>query len=297
MSSPLTRRRFLQTTAAIGGAGFFSGRLSATDRSPSANDRLQVGVIGVAGQGQYNWTEAARVGAAIVALCDVDERFAGAARQQFPQATFDVDFRKMLDRKGIDAVIVATPDHTHAVATMNALKSGRHVYCEKPLTHDVLEARAVAEVARQHQRVTQMGIQIHAGDNYRRVVELIQSGAIGLVHEVHVWCSVSYSAPDLPSERDPVPAGLNWDLWLGPAPARPYSKFYHPFTWRRWWDFGGGGMGDMGCHYLDLPFWHWVCTTPRGSRPRDRRRIRQVVRTGWSSPTISLPEVSNRRSN
>jgi predicted dehydrogenase len=150
---------------------------------------------------------------------------------------------------------VATPDHTHAPATLTALRAGLHVFCEKPLTHTVYEARLVAETAAKHKRVTQMGTQIHGGDNYRRVVELIQSGAIGAVNEVHVWVSTTYGGADRPKEMPKVPAGLDWDLWLGPAPKRPYHPTYVPFYWRGWWDFGGGALADMACHYMDLPFW------------------------------------------
>src|SRR5262249_33538936 len=155
-------------------------------------------------------------------LCDVDESRAGKAREQYPQATFYADFRKLLDQKGLDAVVVATPDHTHAVATAAALKAGLHVYCEKPLTHTVHEARVVAELAAKQNAVTQMGTQIHAQDNYRRVVELIQAGAIGPVKEVHVWCGKSWGGGDRPKDTPPVPQGLHYDLWLGPSPARPY---------------------------------------------------------------------------
>ncbi len=259
-----TRRRFLQAAAA-GTSAFFAWPLRAEDKKPSANERLHVGVIGVAGQGAYNWTEVDRAGAEIVALCDVDEGRAGPARGKFPKATFDVDFRDLLDRKGIDAVIVATPDHTHAVATVAALKSGRHVYCEKPLTHDVAEARAVAETAAREKKVTQMGTQIHnhPEGNYRRCVELIQGGAIGAVKEVHVWCGTSYGGAKRPTETEEVPKGLHWDLWLGTAPERPFYRgkkddrgyCYEPFNWRKWWDFGGGGLTDMACHHVDLPFW------------------------------------------
>jgi predicted dehydrogenase len=139
-----------------------------------------------------------------------------------------------------------------------ALESGRHVYCEKPLTHTVAEARLVARTAARHQRVTQMGTQIHAGDNYRRAVELIQVGAIGPVREIHVWVNTSWGGgrhPDRPRDKPPIPAGLHYDTWLGPAPYRPYHPTYLPFYWRRWWDFGGGSLADMACHYMDLPFW------------------------------------------
>jgi predicted dehydrogenase len=147
---------------------------------------------------------------------------------------------------------------------MAALKSDRDVYCEKPLTHDVYEARVVARTTKKLNRITQMGTQIHAGDNYRRVVELIQSGAIGTVEEVHTWCGRSYGGAKRPKDSEPVPQGLHWDLWLGTAPERPYFHgpadnfgrgIYEPFNWRMWWDFGGGTMSDMACHHMDLPFW------------------------------------------
>jgi predicted dehydrogenase len=185
----------------------------------------------------------------------VDENRAKDARPQFPGAKFYTDFRRLLDQKGLDAVVIATPDHTHAPATLRALRAGLHVYCEKPLTHTVAEARLVAETASRHKRVTQMGTQIHAGSNYRRVVELIQSGAIGPVREVHSWCDKAWTGGNRPKETPPVPEGLHYDLWLGPAPYRPYHPTYIPFFWRGWWDFGGGTLADMACHYLDLPFW------------------------------------------
>jgi predicted dehydrogenase len=169
-------------------------------------------------------------------------------------AKFYHDFRHLIDQKGLDAVVIGTPDHTHAVATMAALNAGLHVYCEKPLTHTVSEARLVAATAAKKKRVTQMGTQIHAGSNYRRVVELIQTGAIGPVREVHVWCGRAYWGGDYP-KGEPVPEGLHYELWLGPAPERPYHSSVIPFYWRNWWDFGGGTLADMACHHMDLPFW------------------------------------------
>jgi predicted dehydrogenase len=252
MTHPLHRRDFLRTAAALGTAALAVG-----PARPSANDRLQVGVIGVGGQGNHDWRAIRAGGAEVVAFCDVDETRADVkkAREEFPKVPFHTDFRRLLEQKDLDAVVVATPDHTHAVATLAALRSGRHVFCEKPLTHTVHEARLVAEVAAKAQRVTQMGTQIHAGSNYRRVVELVQTGAIGPVKEVHVWCGAQYTAGDRPKEAPPVPQGLHFDLWLGPAPERPYHPGYVPFYWRRWWDFGGAALADMACHYTDLPFW------------------------------------------
>ena len=272
MPHRVTRRHFLQTAAAATAVGLAGRPAPADDKKVSANERLNVGVIGVAGQGAYDMHEVAAAAANIVALCDVDENRAGKARERFPRATFHTDFRKLLDQKGLDAVVIATPDHTHAVATMAALKAGLHVYCEKPLTHTVAEARAVAETAARQKRVTQMGTQIHAGENYRRVVELIRGGAIGPVREVHVWCAKSWGGGDRPKETPPVPAGLHYDLWLGPAPYRPYHPAYIPFHWRRWWDFGGGTLADMACHYMDLPFWalglrHPQAVAAEGSSP------------------------------
>ena len=191
----------------------------------------------------------------VVALCDVDENYLGAAAKRFPKAQTYSDFRRLLEKKEIDAVVVATPDHTHAVATAAALHLGKHVYCEKPLTHTVHEARFIAELANKQKRVTQMGTQIHAGSNYRRVVELVKAGAVGSIREVHVWCGKDWSADKAPTVEQPVPATLNYDLWVGPAPMHPYNKAYLPENWRRFWAYGDGTLGDMACHYSDLPFW------------------------------------------
>lgn len=219
----------------------------------SPTSRLNIGVIGVSNRG-YDNLEAMRE-ENVVALCDVDEQYLGWARDRYPAATGYRDFRALLDRADIDAVVISTPDHVHAHASLWALQAGKHVYCEKPLTHSVWEARRVALVAQQSGLATQMGTQMHATDNYRRVVERIQAGAIGTVAECHLWCAKTWSGGTRPGETPPVPPKLDWDLWLGPAPARPYHSDYLPFEWRRWWDFGGGTVADMGCHYFDLAFW------------------------------------------
>jgi predicted dehydrogenase len=255
MSLRRNRRQFLGASAAAV-AGYFAWPLFAEDKKSAANERLNVGVIGVSNQGEYDWKNVVAAGAEVVAFADVDDTKTGTIRDRFPKAKAFVDFRKMLDEKGLDAAVVATPDHVHAFATLAALKAGLHVYCEKPLTHTVAEARLVAKTAAQEKKVTQMGTQIHAGSNYRRVVELIQSGAIGDVKEAYCWVGTSYGGGGRPKDTEPVPKGLDWDLWLGPAPERPYhSKIYHPFFWRKWWDFGGGALADMACHHMDLPFW------------------------------------------
>ena len=210
-------------------------------------------MIGTANQAGWNLSQVASQN--IVALYDVDDKFLDAAAQKYPAAKKYNDFRRLLEQNDIDAVVVATPDHTHAVATVAVLKSGRHAYCEKPLTHTVSECRIVRETALKQKRVTQMGTQIHAGNNYRRVVELIQTGAIGTVREVHTWVGATYGGKQRPKETPPVPSNLHYDLWLGPAEERPYSPEYIPFHWRNWWAFGGGALADFGCHHMDLPHW------------------------------------------
>lgn len=255
MAQGFTRRRFLQTSAAVSVGLTGQPLVGADEKKLSPNDRLAIGVIGVAGQGDYNWHQLMGAGAEIVAGCDVDASRTGSFRTTFPKAAFYTDFRKLFDAKGLDAVLIATPDHMHAFPTLMALRAGLHVYCEKPLTHTVQEARLVAETAAKHKRVTQMGTQIHAGNNYRRVVELIQGGAIGTVSEVHTWVGTSYNGDGKRPEAQPIPKGLDWDLWQGTAMERPYNKIYVPFHWRRFWVYGGGALNDMACHYIDLPFW------------------------------------------
>ena len=247
-----TRRDFLKRSAKVM-TGVWAGGAPALARAGSPNEKLGVGLVGVGGRGAANL--AGMVGQRVVAICDVDEKRSAPARNNLRWAKFYTDYRRMVERKDIDVVVVSTPDHTHAPATMAALRAGKHVYCEKPLAHSVHEARKVAEMAAKTKLATQMGIQIHAGANYRRVVEVIRSGAIGAVAEVHVWCSGSYSPGDRPKDTPPAPKGLHYDLWLGPAPHRPYHPCYIPSRWRGWWDFGCGRLGDMGCHQLDLAHW------------------------------------------
>jgi len=264
MHKQLNRRDFLRN-AAFSGAGLIILADSRLLRGTQANEKLNVAGIGIGGRGA---ADVNGVGASenIVALCDVDEKHAAQTFERYPQAKRYKDFRRMFDEmeNKIDAVVVGTPDHTHAVAGVMAMKLGKHCYCEKPLTHTVYEARVMADVAREKKLVTQMGTQIHAGGNYRRVVELVQTGAIGKVREVHVWLGANFNGPptptnmsqkDAPTERPEVPGTLDWDLWLGPASYRPYSPAYAPFGWRYWWNFANGQLGDFFCHYCDLAFW------------------------------------------
>jgi predicted dehydrogenase len=228
----------------------------AAAESASPNEKLNIGCIGTANRaaGDIDGVQSQN----IAALCDVDKNYLDRAAAKFPNARTYADYREMLDKEKdkIDAVVVGTADHHHAPASIRAIRAGKHVYCEKPLTHTVREARVVAEAAKAKGLATQMGTQIHAEDNYRRVVEIIESGAIGPVGEVHVWVGKAWGGGERPQGSQDPPPTLAWDLWLGPAPVRPFwPGIYHPGNWRRWWDFGTGTLGDMACHYMDLPFW------------------------------------------
>jgi predicted dehydrogenase len=248
----MNRRRFLQTGAALAASAALPRILPAQPR-PAPADRIRIGIVGVAGQGGYNLANVAHE--EIVALCDVDLVRAAPVRQQFPRAQFFEDYRRLIDRRDIDAVVISIPDHMHAFVGLAALRAGKHVYCEKPLAHSVHEVRLMREAAARQRLVTQMGTQIHAEENYRRVVEIFQAGTLGAVRRVHVWCN---RRPD-PGQRAPAgtlpPVGLNYHLWLGPAPYRPYHRSHLHFDWRWWWDFGGGVLADMACHFMDLPHW------------------------------------------
>jgi len=223
-------------------------------KSPS--EKLNIAGIGVGGRGTDDINGVSSEN--IVALCDVDEKQAGAMFRRFPKAKRYHDFRKMLEKeRTIDAVVIATADHTHAPAAVMAMKLGKHVYCEKPLTHSIHEARVMKETAAEYEVATQMGIQGHSYDGHRRAVELLRAGVIGPVREVHVWSDrpIWPQGIDRPKDTPPVPPHLKWDLWLGPAPWRPYHPAYVPFKWRGWWDFGTGALGDMGIHNADVAFW------------------------------------------
>jgi predicted dehydrogenase len=266
MTSRINRRKFLQTTAAAGVGYFVASRGSMSRAAISPNEKLNVAHIGTNNQAAYDLREVSRCeNANIVAVCDVDEKLLGVAGEKFPKAKKYVDFRRMLDEmdKSIDAVVCACPNHLHAVTAAYAIHRKKHVYVEKPLCHTVVEARTITEMARSAGVVTQMGTQIHAQPNYRRVVEIIKSGAIGPVSEVHIFCDKTHSAPPpMPTEAEPVPQGLHYDLWVGPAPFHPYNSAWLPAKWRRYWVYGDGTLGDMACHYKDLAFWALDIRTP-----------------------------------
>lgn len=255
--SEISRRTFLAGAGAstLGGCAMFGG--GGSRNLLPETEPLRVACIGVGGKGWTDMNETADcAGVEIVAVCDVDAGRLKKAAGRYPDATPYTDWRLILDRADIHAVTVTTPDHMHAPISLPAIRRGWHVYCQKPLTHNIAEARRMAEEASEYGVVTQMGIQHHSRKYFRRSVETIRSGAIGRVREVHVWTDRPKGwwpqGIERPSSTDPVPDDLAWDLWLGVADTRPYSKnIYHPFKWRGWVDFGTGSLGDMGCHLID----------------------------------------------
>jgi hypothetical protein len=254
MKSNLNRRAFLRTTAA-GGASLLILKNSRSAWSYQANEKLNIALVGVGGRGRWFVDTMPGLGQNVVAMCDVNEARAGDAFARIPQAKKFHDFRRMLDEmeRGIDAVIVATPDHTHAVASMAAMKLGKHLLCEKPLTHSIYEARTLRNAANQFKVATQMGNQGTSSEAFRRAVELVQAGVLGEIREVHAW-NTGGGAGDrkLPEGTQPVPDSLQWDLWLGPAPDRPFHSEW--LRWHAWRDFGTGQLGNWAVHSMNLPF-------------------------------------------
>jgi hypothetical protein len=254
-SSRWNRRVFIKTTSLAAGTLAFG--VPTLLRAQNLNSKLNIASIGVMGKGQNDVDACA--GENIVALCDVDSERCAPQLKKYPNAKFYQDFRQMLDEMGksIDAVTVSTPDHFHAIAASAVMQMDKHVFCQKPLTQTIYEARYLRNIAREKRIVTQMGNQGSAADGLRRAVETIQDGLIGQVREVHIWTNrpVWPQGIDRPLGEDTIPGTLNWDIWLGPAQARPYKTgFYNPFNWRGWQDFGTGALGDMACHTVNMPF-------------------------------------------
>src|SRR5437588_805375 len=308
MKTPLSRRQFNRTILAAAGA---FAAAPAFLRGQNLNNKLNIAVIATGGRGGSNLASVSSEN--IVALCDVNAKNLDAAAAKHPNARKFSDFRKVFyQAQEFDAVVVSTCDHSHAFATMLALQHRKHIYCEKPLTHNIWEARKIREAAAKAKVATQIGIQIHANENYHRVVELVQSGAIGPITEAHVWVSRAWgwqseadakrhgdiaSARERPTESEPVPAGLDWDLWLGPAPARPFHSVYFPGPkWYRWWDFGSGTMSDLGSHWNDLPFWALKLEAPQtsvadGPPPHPELAPASMSATYEYAPRRNLPAV------
>lgn len=284
------------------------------------SNKLNIAAVGVGGMGGYNLKSC--VNENIVALCDVDSNYAAETFKKFPKAKLYKDYRVMLEKqKDIDAVIIATPDHTHAVITMAAMQEGKHIFCQKPLTHTIEEARKITEAARYYNVQTQMGNQGHSVEHIRLLKEWIEDGAIGTIKEVHAWTDrpvggnpwSTFAVQAKSANTPPIPDSLDWDLWLGPAKYRDYHPDYHPGKWRAWLDFGTGSLGDMGCHILDPAFWaldlgapnkvqatstHWIeevktQTFPRASIVRynfPANNKREAVKLTWYDGRL-LPEI------
>ncbi|MCL4192163.1 MAG: Gfo/Idh/MocA family oxidoreductase [Thermoguttaceae bacterium] len=305
--SVTSRREFLKTSAAIG-AGYWvaAGVQGAESRSP--NERIAMASIGVEGKGHSDSDDAGKHGD-MVAICDVDvNRLNQAGEKRFPKAKRYTDFRKMLEemRESIDAVTVSTADHTHAPASLMAMRMGKHCFCQKPLTRTIYEARLMGQVAREMKVATQMGNQGTASDGLRRGAALLRAGALGTVKEIHIWTNrpIWPQGQDRPQGEDPLPADLEWDLWLGPAPVRPFkAKYpegslagkpvYHPFVWRGWWDFGSGALGDMGCHEINMVFMGLDLRNPATVQAVTSGHNRDSF-PAWSIVTYQFAATANR---
>jgi predicted dehydrogenase len=268
------------------------------------SDEIRLAAVGAGGRGADNLDDFKDCGVKVVALCDCDESRAAKSFEKYPDAKRFSDWRKLLEsEKEFDAVLVATPDHNHAIVSVNAMKLGKHVYCEKPLAHSVWEARQMARVAAEQRVVTQMGTQGHAFVGTRRAVEILRAGVIGEVKEIHVWTDRPAGWWDQgvlrPKETPPVPRGLDWDVWLGPAPERPYSPAYVPFVWRGFWDFGTGAIGDMGIHNLDTAYWGLELGTPTRVEIKDcspglETPNMKETAPEWSILQLQFPGRGNR---
>ncbi|HEX5023679.1 MAG TPA: Gfo/Idh/MocA family oxidoreductase [Agriterribacter sp.] len=254
-----SRRKFIKNGALATGSFFIVPRFVLGRGHVAPSDKLNIAGIGTGGKAEVNLPYAYNKGSDnIVALCDVDDRQSINARKNWPKAPYYKDFRQMLDKeqKNIDAVMVTTPDHMHFVQAMAVMQLGKHVYCEKPLTHDIYEARMLTQAAAKYKVVTQMGNQGSSGDDTRHVETWVQSGVIGDVHTVHVWTNRPTWPQGVPAPtgKFAIPKEVDWDLWLGTAPQRDYNPAYLPAIWRGWVDFGTGSLGDMGCHFIDVPY-------------------------------------------
>ncbi|MCC6234911.1 MAG: Gfo/Idh/MocA family oxidoreductase [Verrucomicrobiales bacterium] len=294
-SKNFSRRDFLATASAATAFSF----TFLPSRVWGANERLRFAGIGVGGKGSSDIDQASTLGD-VVALCDCDDNSINEKLKKWPSAKKFNDFRQMFDKMGkdIDAVTISTPDHTHAIAAAHAITRKMHVYVQKPLTHDVWEARYLRTLARKYKVATQMGNQGSAANGLRRGVEAIQAGVIGTVTEAHVWTNrpVWPQSPAIkarPTEVMPVPANVHWDEFIGTAPMRPYNKAYHPFNWRGWWDYGTGAIGDMACHTANLAFRALNLTSPTLVEAQNEA-LNPETYPGWASVVYHFPAVGSR---
>jgi len=253
VASNVSRRGFLKTGSVLA-AGVYLGT-SVEARADAPSEKLNLACIGVGGRGSANVGGVG--GENLVAFADVDDNRAAGSYKKHPKAEQFRDYRKLLDKHGskLDGIVISTPDHMHFHPGYAAMELGLHVYLEKPLAHNVWETRTLTDMARKKKLATQLGAQRHAMPNMHRVVEIVKSGAIGNVKEVYCWVGGSRGMPKLPEDTPAVPANLDYELWLGPAPERPYHPSFCPYGWRFWWDYGTGETGNWGCHILDIPFW------------------------------------------
>jgi predicted dehydrogenase len=295
----IDRRRFLQASSLAGdGVVVSGGRVRGQGKSP--NERLNFACIGVGGKGGSDSDHVGELGN-MVAICDIDAQRLAKKAEQFPDAKTFSDFRELLDTLGskVDAVVVSTPDHTHAIAAVTAMRMGKHVYCQKPLAHSPYEARLMRETAAEQKVCTQMGNQGTSNPGFREGIELIRSGVVGPIRELHIWTNRPFKywkqAPDLvarPTETPPVPKHVAWDLFLGPAPERPYSPVYHPHNWRGWWDFGTGAMGDMACHTANLCFMAMKLGLPTRVSAQSGE-VNPETYPAWATITYDFPARGN----
>ncbi len=300
MTRRVSRRRFFGTISGIAAGYWVAGRTDlAFSKTPS--EQLNIAGIGVGGKGKSDIDQAGKF-ANVIAICDIDDVRLNDKAQLFPKAKKYNDYRKLLDEMGrdIDAVVVSTPDHHHAPASLRAMRLGKHVYCQKPLTHTPFEARLMRETARKYNVQTQMGNQGTADDGFRSGIELVRSGAIGPIHEVHVWTNRPFDywkqAPDIiarPKEKPPVPSYVHWDLFLGPAPVRPYHPVYHPHNWRGWWAFGTGALGDMACHTANLAFMSLQLGLPERVSAKSGE-VNPETYPAWATITYEFPAKGSR---
>ncbi len=288
----ISRRDFISSAAAAAAFTIVPQSVLGGPGNTAPSDKLNIAGVGIGGMGKENVKACQSEN--IVALCDVDWDYAADVFKQYPDARKWKDYRKMLDeQKDIDAVVIATPDHAHAVVAMAAMQRGKHVYVQKPLTRTVYEARMLTKAARKYKVATQMGNQGHSGEGTRLVCEWIWNGAIGDVREVHCWTNRPVWPQGIsgPKDTPPVPSTLDWDQWIGPAPYRPYNPAYHPFNWRAWLDFGAGALGDMGCHVMDAAFWALKLKYPvsvEASRSYDVREMMKRFDNKESYPRSSV---------
>jgi predicted dehydrogenase len=302
-SHSITRRSFVKTSALAAGAIAFP--FVSRTNVLGANSKLNLAAIGVGGKGAVDIQCCATEN--MVALCDVDQVRGAETFEKYPGAKRFKDFRVMFEEieDEFDAVIISTPDHSHAQPALLAVNAGKHLYVQKPLTHTVYEARILTNMAKARRVVTQMGNQGHCHPDTRRLVELIQAGVLGDVDEVHVWTDrpIWPQGVHAPVDYEPIPETLDWNLWLGPASLRPYSKEYVPFNWRGFWSFGTGSIGDMGCHNMDLAFWSLKLKDPTSIKvlEQDGMTVDSPAKssiTRWEFPKIrwELPEPGKRGS-